>query len=144
MFVVATANDVSQLPPELLRKGRFDELFFVDLPGEAEREVIWRIHIARRQRDPEGLDVPAFVKLTDGFTGSEIEQAVIDAMFDCFDAGTELTTQAVTRAVDRTVPLSVTMAEQIKAMRQWAKHRARAAADTVSPVRPRPGRKLAA
>ncbi len=127
VFVVATANDISGLPPELLRKGRFDELFFVDLPDETEREAIWRIHIAARGRNPDQLDVNAFVKLSDGFTGSEIEQAVIDALFDCFDAGTELDNNALTGAVDRTVPLSVTMAEQIKALRQWAKQRARAA-----------------
>ena len=127
VFVVATANDVSQLPPELLRKGRWDELFFVDLPDDTEREAIWRIHIACRGRNPDDLDVPAFVKLTDGFTGSEIEQAVIDAMYDSFDAGQELDTQSLLNAVQRTVPLSTTMAEDIRSLRKWAAARARPA-----------------
>ncbi len=127
VFVVATANDVSQLPPELLRKGRFDELFFVDLPDEKERDAIWRIHVSRRNRNPEKLDVRAFVKLSEGFTGSEIEQAVIDAMFDCFDNGCDLETKAVMTAVTNTVPLSITMSEQIKGLRKWAAHRARPA-----------------
>ncbi len=127
VFVVATANDIGQLPPELLRKGRFDELFFVDLPDEIEREAIWRIHLAKRNRDPERLDVRAFVKLSDGFTGSEIEQVVADALFDCFDAGDELGTQAVIRAIGNTIPLAVTMAEEIKQLRKWADHRARSA-----------------
>ncbi len=130
VFVVATANDVSQLPPELLRKGRFDELFFVDLPSEIEREAIWRIHIARRGRDPERLDLRAFVKLTDGFTGSEIEQVVVDALFDSFDDGRELDTQAVILAIESTVPLSTTMAEDIKQLRKWAGHRARSASQS--------------
>lgn len=127
VFVVATANDISQIPPEMLRKGRFDELFFVDLPDEAEREAIWRIHIAKRDRDPGDMDLRALVKATDGFTGSEIEQAVVDALFDCFDGNTDLTTSALTQAVERTVPLSVTMAEEIKSLRKWADHRARSA-----------------
>jgi hypothetical protein len=127
VFVIATANDVSQLPPELLRKGRLDEMFFVDLPDEAEREAIWRIHVRRRGRDGAKLDVKAFVKLSEGFTGSEIEQAVTDALYDCFDQGKELDTDAVVRAIDGTVPLSITMAEQIKKLRQWAGNRARRA-----------------
>ena len=127
VFVIATANDVSQLPPELLRKGRFDELFFVDLPDEPEREAIWRIHIRRRNRDDAKLDVKAFVKLSEGFTGSEIEQAVVDALFDCFDQGADLDTGAIARAIDATVPLSVTMAEDVQRLRQWAANRARRA-----------------
>ena len=127
VFVVATANDVSQLPPEMLRKGRFDELFFVDLPDEAERRVIWEIHLARRSRSPETFDVTALAKLSDGFTGSEIEQAVVDALYDCFDDGTEVTQDALSKAVTRTVPLSSTMSEQIRSLRDWAKNRARSA-----------------
>jgi ATP-dependent 26S proteasome regulatory subunit len=143
VFVVATANDVSQLPPELLRKGRFDELFFVDLPDEEEREAIWRIHIKKRDRAPDNFDAQAFVKLTDGFTGSEIEQTVIDSLFDSFDAGHDLDTPTILRTVERTVPLSVTMSEQINAMRQWAKNRARVAGK-LRPVSYASGRKLAA
>lgn len=133
VLVIATANDVSQLPPELLRKGRFDDLFFVDLPDEAEREAIWTIHIARRNRSVNDLDVRAFTKLSEGFTGSEIEQALIDAMFDCFDDGTDLDTASVVRAIGSTVPLSITMAEDIKRLRQWAANRARPASLRASP-----------
>ncbi|MDX9981980.1 MAG: AAA family ATPase [Lentisphaeria bacterium] len=129
VFVIATANDISRLPPELLRKGRLDELFFVDLPDETEREAIWGIHIRRRGRDENKLDVKAFVKLSDGFTGAEIEQAVSDALFDCFDRGNELDTQSLIRAIGHTVPLSVTMGEEIKRLRQWATNRARRASE---------------
>jgi AAA+ superfamily predicted ATPase len=128
VFVVATANDVSQLPPELLRKGRFDELFFVDLPGEADRQRIWEIHINRRNRDARTFDLQNLAGLTPGFTGAEIEQVVVDALFECFDAGTELNGEALQCAVSRTVPLSITMSEQVRELREWAKHRARAAA----------------
>ena len=127
VFVIATANDIGQLPPELLRKGRFDELFFVDLPDDNERDAIWRIHINRRGREADTFDIHAFVQLSEGFTGSEIEQAVTDAMFDCFDEGKELDTGSLVRAIDGTVPLSITMAEQIKCLRQWAGNRARRA-----------------
>jgi len=127
VFVIATANDIGQLPPELLRKGRFDELFFVDLPDDNERDAIWRIHINRRGREADTFDIHAFVQLSEGFTGSEIQQAVTDAMFDCFDLGKELDTGSIVRAIDGTVPLSITMAEQIKHLRQWAGNRARRA-----------------
>ena len=90
VFVIATANDIGQLPPELLRKGRFDELFFVDLPDDDERDAIWRIHIRRCGRVADAFDIHAFVQLSEGFTGSEIEQAITDALFDCFDQGKEL------------------------------------------------------
>jgi AAA+ superfamily predicted ATPase len=127
VFVVATANDISQLPPELLRKGRFDELFFVDLPDEVERRRIWEIHISRRERDPRSFDLQSLSDLSKGFTGSEIEQVVVDALFESFDRDSELTDEALTDAVIRTVPLSTTMAESIRALRDWAKNRARPA-----------------
>ena len=127
VFVVATANDISQLPPELLRKGRFDELFFVDLPDEVERRRIWEIHISRRERDPRSFDLQSLSDLSKGFTGSEIEQVVVDALFESFDRDSELTDEALTDAVIRTVPLSTTMAEPIRALREWAKNRARPA-----------------
>ena len=82
VFVVATANDVSQLPPEFLRAGRFDQLWFVDLPDAREREAIWRIHLAKRQREPENYDITALAGATDKFTGEEIEQVVIEALFE--------------------------------------------------------------
>jgi hypothetical protein len=127
VFVIATANDISQLPPELLRKGRIDEVFFVDLPNDEERASIWRIHIDRRGRDADTFDIHAFVQLSEGFTGSEIEQAVTDALYDCFDQRKELDTESIVRAIDGTVPLSITMGEQIKKLRQWAGNRARRA-----------------
>jgi SpoVK/Ycf46/Vps4 family AAA+-type ATPase len=132
VFVIATANDIGQLPPELLRKGRFDELFFVDLPDDDERDAIWRIHIRRCGRVADAFDIHAFVQLSEGFTGSEIEQAITDALFDCFDQGKELNTGSIVRAIDGTVPLSITMAEQIKRLRQWAGNRARRASSRSS------------
>ena len=128
VFVVATANDVSQLPPELLRKGRFDEIFFVDLPGLDERKEIFRIHLAKRKRDPSGFDVASFAASSDGFSGAEIEQAIVSALFAAFAAGTDLTDHLVIEALKSSVPISVTMAEQIADLRAWAQKRARPAA----------------
>jgi len=130
VFVVATANDISQLPPELLRKGRLDEIFFLDLPGETEREAIWRIHIARRRRDPAVFDIGDLVSRSDGFTGAEIEQAFVDALYAAYEAGREVGQGDIGEALRRTVPLSVTMAEDIRALRQWAARRTRPAAGT--------------
>ena len=127
VFVIATANDIGRLPPELLRKGRFDELFFLDLPREAEREAIWRIHIAKRGRDPETFAPKTLGRHSEGFTGSEIEQAFIDALFTAYDAGREVSPEDVTESLRRTVPLSVTMSEDIQALRKWASKRARSA-----------------
>jgi len=127
VFVIATANDVSQLPPELLRKGRFDDLFFVDLPAAAEREEIFRIHLRKRRRDPELFDLKALAEQAAGFSGAEIEQAIIAAMFDAFDAGREVTTEDIQRNLTQTYPLSQTMGAQIQALRRWARTRARPA-----------------
>ena len=142
VFVVATANDISQLPPELLRKGRIDEIFFLDLPGEAERAEIWRIHVARRNRDPEAFDLAPLVRHSDGFTGSEIEQAFVDALYAAYDAGREVCQEDVCEALKRTVPLSVTMAEDIRALRQWAAKRTRSA--SAEPVEVPAARRIAA
>jgi SpoVK/Ycf46/Vps4 family AAA+-type ATPase len=125
VFVVATANDISQLPPELLRKGRLDEIFFVDLPTEEEREEIFRIHIVRRGRDPEAFRVDELVEASKEFSGAEIEQAIISALYDAFYAGNELTTEHVLEALGQTVPLSKTMDEQLNRLRTWADGRAR-------------------
>ncbi len=125
VFVVATANEVSQLPPELLRKGRLDEIFYVDLPAAEERAEIFRIHLAKRQRDPVGFDVPALVAASEQFSGAEIEEAIISALYDAFYAHEELTTRHVLTALEQTVPLAKTMSEQITAQREWAKGRAR-------------------
>jgi ATP-dependent 26S proteasome regulatory subunit len=125
VFVVATANDVSQLPPELLRKGRLDEIFYVDLPSEEERTEIFRIHLAKRGRDPEEFDLPALVAASQEFSGAEIEEAIISALYDAFYARQDLTTEHVVLALSQTVPLAKTMEEKVTAQRNWAVGRAR-------------------
>ena len=125
VFVVATANDVSQLPPELLRKGRLDEIFYVDLPSEEEREEIFRIHLGKRHRRPEEFDMAALVSTSQDFSGAEIEEAIISALYDAFYAKQELATAHIVEALAQTVPLAKTMAEKIAAQRAWANGRAR-------------------
>ncbi|HUU54181.1 MAG TPA: AAA family ATPase [Armatimonadota bacterium] len=127
VFVVATANDISQLPPELLRKGRFDEIFFVDLPSESERKDIFAIHLRKRNRDPDAFDLDRLGDQSAGFSGAEIEQAVISALYAAFEGAREITTDDVLAALKQTVPLSVTMREEIGLVRRWAKGRARPA-----------------
>ena len=127
VYVIATANAIAEMPPELLRKGRFDDIFFVDLPQEAERHEIFRIHLEKRKRRPEDFDLPALARASDGFSGSELEQVIISAMFEAFTAGRELETKDLQRAIQETVPLSSTMEEAIKELRDWAKNRARRA-----------------
>jgi ATP-dependent 26S proteasome regulatory subunit len=132
VFVMATANNIGLLPPEFLRKGRFDEIFFVDLPTAIERKVIFRIHLAARLAAGPALgDLPVdddlldrLVSLTEGFTGAEIEQAVISACFDAFDKRRPLAAADLEREINNTVPLAVTQAEQIAALRAWADVRA--------------------
>jgi SpoVK/Ycf46/Vps4 family AAA+-type ATPase len=141
VFVIATANDVCKLPPEFLRKGRFDELFWVDLPTLAEREAIWAIQIQRHHREPKKFDLTALAKATEGWTGAEIEQGFVDALYEAFAQGQEPGMLTVGMALDKTMPLSKTMAEQIGNLRNWAKGRARPASST--PVETK-GRKLAA
>lgn len=127
VFVVATANDITQLPPELLRKGRFDEIFFVDLPSEAERREIFSIHLLKRKRDLDAFDLDALAASSDGFSGAEIEQAVVSALFDAFADGRDVTNEDVVKSLKASVPISVTMAEQIADLRLWAEKRARPA-----------------
>jgi SpoVK/Ycf46/Vps4 family AAA+-type ATPase len=127
VFVVATANRIDVLPPELLRRGRFDEVFFVDLPDAAAREEILRIHIGRRGRDPKGFDLPALAEKCAGFSGAEIEHCVIEGLYDAFDHERELTTEDVARAIGDTTPLSITSSEEIERMRAWAASRTRPA-----------------
>lgn len=122
VFVVATANDVSSLPPELLRKGRFDEIFFVDLPSLKERTEIARIHLARRGRKINAAQV---AQVTEGFSGAEIEQAIIEAMFVAFADERDVTLEDVVAAAKGTVPLSKTMEKKIGALRDWANGRAK-------------------
>src|SRR3989440_1700918 len=125
VFVVATANDISQLPPELMRKGRLDEIFFVDLPSREERAEIFRIHLVKRGREPKSFDVETLAARSENFSGAEIEQAVISALYDAFYAQVELTTEHVLEALRQTVPLAKTMDEQINRLRSWADGRAR-------------------
>ena len=127
VFVVATANDVSQLPPEMLRKGRFDELWFVDLPNQKEREAIWTIQIAKYRRNPGDFDTIQLARATDGLTGSEIENVFTDALFKAFETGKEPTDLTVAEVLTEFVPLSKLMAEQMTGLRNWVKGRARSA-----------------
>ena len=131
VFLVATANDVSQIPPEMLRKGRFDEIFFVDLPDDKEREDILRIHLKRTGVALENLDVAQLIEATQGFTGAEIEAVIIEAMHDAFlENQRPIHTQDLILSIEETVPLSRTMAERIDSLRTWAQNRARAANST--------------
>ncbi len=127
VFVIATCNDISALPPELLRKGRFDEIFFVDLPTHAERRAIFEIHIARRARDPAHHDLAALAAATRGYSGAEIEGAVTAGMFGAFQAGRELTTADILQACRETVPLSVIVEDKIVELREWGRLRTRRA-----------------
>jgi len=127
VFLVATSNDVSHLPPEFLRKGRFDEIFFVDLPDEAQREAIFTSHLAKRRRDPGTYDLKALAAASVGFSGAEIEAAVVGALYRAFASGGELTTESITAELNGTVPLSRSRAEDVAALRAWAGQRAVAA-----------------
>ncbi len=130
VFVLATANDISQLPPELLRKGRFDEIFFIDLPDFNERQEIFKIHIKKRKREPQKYDIKFLSTITEGFSGAEIEEVIISALYDVFEKGEDLTTEAIEKAIRETYPLSKTMAEEIESLRNWAQTRARRASST--------------
>jgi SpoVK/Ycf46/Vps4 family AAA+-type ATPase len=123
VFLVATANDISRLPPELVRKGRFDEIFFVDLPDAETRAEIFRIHLGRRKLDPDKFDLQRLVELSEGFSGAEIEQAVVSALYEAHALDRPLDTQTVADELARTRPLSVTMAERIDELRAWAAER---------------------
>lgn len=130
VFVIATANSIENLPPEFLRKGRFDEIFFVDLPGAAEREAIWRLHLKRRLAGPAaGLAItPSLLgdlaRGSDGFSGAEIEQAVVAGLFDAYSGRRPLDAADLFHSVENTVPLSTLHGDQITALREWAKLRA--------------------
>lgn len=124
VFVVATANDISQLPPELLRKGRVDEIFFVDLPTEDERKEIIKIHIQRKGRKSEQFDIGTLAAKSKGFSGAELEEVVKEALFQAYDDEKEIANEHILAAIDKTYPLSRTMHETIGKMRQWAKSRA--------------------
>ncbi|MGA3142326.1 MAG: AAA family ATPase [Verrucomicrobiota bacterium] len=125
VFVVATANDISQLPPELLRKGRLDEIFFVDLPSQEERKDIFRIHLNRRGRAADKFDLEALAGASKDSSGAEIEEAINSALYDAFYAKQDITTESVLATLSQTVPLAKTMDEQINRLRSWAEGRAR-------------------
>lgn len=127
VFVVATANDIAGLPPELLRKGRFDEIFFVDLPSVEERKDIVKIHLARRRLELKSFNVQKIADATEGFGGAEIEQAIVDAMFTAFSENRDVDTDDITNSATGTQPLSKTMESRIAGLRQWAKGRAKMA-----------------
>jgi hypothetical protein len=123
VFVVATANDLSQLPPELLRKGRFDEIFFVDLPDEQERANILQLHLTRRKQQPKSFDLAALVKATDGFSGAEIEQAIISALYRSLYLQRSLDTAILLETIRTTVPLSISRREDLQRLREFARER---------------------
>jgi SpoVK/Ycf46/Vps4 family AAA+-type ATPase len=123
VFVVATCNDVLSLPPELMRKGRFDEIFFVDLPGPEDRSSIFAIHIHARRRDPAAFDLPCLAASSQGFSGAEIEQAIVSALYAAFASGSDLTTDLIVRELECTRPLSVVRAEEVASLRFWASSR---------------------
>ncbi|KPB03424.1 AAA family ATPase [Bacillus sp. CHD6a] len=135
VFVVATANQIQYIPPELLRKGRFDEIFFVDLPTKRERKEIFHIHLSKRLKSPKALGDFTFndgvleklADLTETFIGAEIEQVVISALFEAFSQNRGLEYRDLEKVIETTVPLSVTQSEQIRAIREWADIRAVAA-----------------
>src|SRR5437588_818174 len=124
VFVAATCNNVSVLPPELIRKGRFDELFFVDLPNQAERKQIFTIQLARRKRNPTEFQLDRLAAAARGYSGAEIESAVQTALYAAYSQRQQVSTQHVLDALKSTVPLSTTRAEEIEALRSWARHRA--------------------
>jgi hypothetical protein len=134
VFVAATCNNVTVLPPELIRKGRFDELFFVDLPNESERKQIFSIQLARRKRNPTEFDLEKVASAAKGYSGAEIDAAVQGALYAAYSDKKSLSTQSLMDGLSQTVPLSTTRAEEIAALREWARTRAVAASGSdVSP-----------
>ncbi|MBI2218620.1 MAG: AAA family ATPase [Candidatus Rokubacteria bacterium] len=124
VFVVATSNAIAELPPEMIRKGRFDEIFFIDLPTPEERKEIFTIHLRKRDRDPARFDLEALVHASDGFSGAEIEQAVVSSLYTAFSASSDVTTEILVAELTGTRPLSVTRREDIAELRAWASERA--------------------
>ena len=132
VFVMATANRIEKLPGEFLRKGRFDEIFFVDLPTPDERKDIFRIHLSKRRSDISRFDLDQLAKVSEGFSGAEIEQALIASMYEAFAQDREFTQLDIIAAIKSTLPLSRTMTEQVTALRDWARQRARPASASVA------------
>lgn len=132
VFVVATANEVRDLPPELLRKGRLDEIFFVDLPRARERAEIFMIHLRKLRRDPAKFQLQGLVEASRGYSGAEIEQAIVSALHESFFENREILTEDILQALQETVPLSRTMRERINELRLWARDRARPVTSTTA------------
>jgi SpoVK/Ycf46/Vps4 family AAA+-type ATPase len=124
VFVAATCNNVTVLPPELIRKGRFDELFFVDLPSADERKQVFSIQLTKRKRNPVNYDLDRVAAAAKGFSGAEIESAVQTGLYAAFARKQELSNEDLLTALSSTVPLSITRAEEIAELRTWAKDRA--------------------
>jgi SpoVK/Ycf46/Vps4 family AAA+-type ATPase len=120
VFLVATANQVDELPPELLRKGRFDEIFFVDLPNAETRAEVFRLHLAKRKVDTTALDLAALAAASGGFSGAEIEQAIVSALYAARAAHAAVTQDELLAELHNTRPLSVLMAEKVEGLRTWA------------------------
>ena len=120
VFVVATANDITRLPPEMVRKGRFDEIFFVDLPSPTNRCEILTIHLRKRCLEPREFDLEALSQASDGFSGSEIEQAIVSAMYTAHAQGRTVSQEDLLEEIRQTRPLSVVMAERVAEIRDWA------------------------
>ncbi len=127
VFVIATSNKIRDLPPELFRKGRFDDIFFVDLPLPAERKDIFAIHLAKKKRDPQTFDLDLLADRSEGYSGAEIEEAISSAIYEAFALDKELSTELIAKALAETFPLSKTMKEEIEDLRKWASERARPA-----------------
>jgi hypothetical protein len=131
VFVVATANDVSNLPPEMLRKGRFDEMFFSDLPTPEERLAILTIHLSKYKRDPEKYNLQSVANATEDFSGAELEQIIIDGLYTGFSFSREPEIEDFFISANSTVPLARTMENEVEELRKWAVSRARPAGSRV-------------
>jgi len=123
VFLVATANDIQNLPPELMRKGRMDEIFFVDLPDEEVRKEILMIHLKKRELNPDNFYLDTIAQACEGFSGSEIEQVIVSGFYSVAGGYMHLTTEILLDEIKKTRPLSVVMSENIEAMREWARGR---------------------
>lgn len=123
IFIVATANDISALPPELMRKGRFDEVFFIDLPASDARRQIFRIHLQRRGRDPERFRLDELADASEALTGAEIEESIKGGLFEAYSENRELNTEDILKEIAETCPLSLLMSERIESLRKWAANR---------------------
>ena len=135
VFIVATANVVANLPPELIRKGRFDDIFFVDLPDDEERGEIWKIHFEQRNFKTENFDLQKLIEDSKGFTGAEIESAIVSAMYEGFsDNERDINTVDIIKELNESVPIYITMKEKIEDLRDWASKRARNASKSKNVV----------